>query len=210
MARILDEPITWIVETLVAIVAFMIAIALGVLIPGGAAMKLLHDGGWIAQGPDAPGLLWDAIRYTLIAAAGLVLAGRILWLERHGLFVVSYIAFQFAYAFLMPLLFASLISMPVHAVLSPLFGIDVWLVWRPLLHVAFAVGLALMSLKMHFDEAHTYYEGDTAPRYRRPRFRGKVGTGAVAFSEMVGGLTRPSGDSAGGSWSDDSGGGDSD
>ena len=162
------------------------------------------------RGPDAPGLLWEALRYALIAAAALVLGGRILGLERHGLFVVSYIAFQFAYAFLMPLLFASLISMPVHAVVSPLFGVDVWIVWRPLLHVAFAVGLALMSLKMHFDEAHTYYEGDTAPRYRRPRFRGRVGTGAVAFGEMVGSLSRPSGDSAGGSWSDDSDGGDSD
>jgi hypothetical protein len=210
VARILDEPAIWVVETLVAIVAFVIAIALGVLIPGGVAMKLLHDGGWIAQGPDAPGLLWDAIRYTLIAAAGLVLGGRILWLERHGLFVVSYIAFQFAYAFLMPLLFAGLVSMAVHAVLSPLFGIDVWIVWRPLLHVAFAVGLALMSLKMHFDEAHIYYEGNTGPRYGRRRFRGRVGTGAVAFGQMAGSLSRPSRDSAGGSWSDDSGGGDSD
>jgi hypothetical protein len=219
MARILDEPITWIVETVVAIVAFVLAIALGVLIPGLAAMRLLHIGGWIGQGPEAPGLLWDAIRYTLIAAAALVLAGRILGLERHGLFVGSYIAMLFAYSFLIPLLFSGIVMMAVHVVVSPLFGIDAWREWRPLLHVAFAVGGAVMALRMHFDERGDFYEDGASgyrgpryhrPRYRGPRHRGSVGTAAMTSGTLLGGLTSPSGDSAGGSWSDDSGGGDSD
>lgn len=142
--------IDWIVEIIVLIVVFAAVIALGVLIPGWAAMKLLHDGGWIEQRPDAPWLLWAALRYTLIAAAAMVLGGRLLRLRRHGYFVGSYIAMLFMYAFLMPLLLSSLLIIPVHLIASPVYGIDAWREWRPLLHAALAGAGAILALWMHF------------------------------------------------------------
>lgn len=210
MSRTFERLIHWLVEMIVLIVGFAVAIVLGVVIPGLAAMRLLHAGGWIESDPDAPGVFWAAIRHTFVAAPAIVLGGEILRLGRHLLFVGSYIALLFAYGFIMPLMFSSGVSMLLHAVLSPLFGVDVWLVWRPLLHVASAVGLSVMALKMHFDNRRDFYDSGTGSDHGRPLFRGSMGTGAVAFGEMAGSLTRPSGDSAGGSWSDDSGGGDSD
>ncbi|HEV3052909.1 MAG TPA: hypothetical protein VGX50_21560, partial [Longimicrobium sp.] len=133
--RRLEGLVAWMVETIVLIVLLAAAILLGVGVSVVSAMSLLYNSGQITQDPLAFQFLWTAVRYAVITAAVLVLiGGTVLRLGRHGNFIGVYLASLFVYSFLMPLVASALLIFFVHAVVSPVFGIDARQAWRPALH----------------------------------------------------------------------------
>lgn len=189
------------------VLLFTVLIGIGIIIPGAGALKLFHHGDLLTQYPLTPASLLEAVRFAAWTAAGLVMLG-MLGFRRYGLFVAVFLAGLFACSLIAAILFSSLVTVPVHLVVSPLFGVDAWNDWRPFVHLVFVVLGVPWSFSICW-EARRDLLADDGGYGGSYRFSGSPGTAGVAGGALLGGLFDGSG-SAGGSWSNDSGGGDSD
>lgn len=196
-----------IIAQLVWVLVFTVLIGIGIIVPGAGALRLFHSVGLLTQYPLTPEGLLEVARYALWAAVGLVMLG-MLGLSRYGLFLAVFLAGLFACSFISAIVFSSLITMPVHLVVSPLFGIDAWHEWRPFVHLAFVLlGVPWAFSICYNARRDLLYDGPDAG-YGGYRFSGNPGTAVSAGGALFGGLFDGS-SGADGSWSDDSG-GDSD
>lgn len=191
------------------VLLFTVLIVIGVIIPGAGALNLFHHAGRLTQYPLTPASLLEALRYAVWTAAGLVMLGMV-GFRRYGPFVAVFLAGLFACSLVAAIIFSSLVTMPVDLVVSPLFGVDVWNDWRPFVHLVFVVLGVPWSFSICWESRRDLLADGMDRGYGGSyRFSGNPGTAGVAGGALLGELFDGSG-SAGGSWSDDSGGGDSD
>jgi hypothetical protein len=202
----LSEWAIYLIMQPVWVLLFTVMLVIGVIIPGAGALKLFHHASLLTQYPLTPASLLEAVRYAVWTAAGLVMLG-MLGFRRYGPFLAVFLAGLFACSTIAAILFSSLVTMPVHLVVSPLFGIDAWIHWRPFVHMAFVVLGVPWSFSICW-EARRDLLDDGAGYGGSYRFSGNPGTAVGAGGALLGGLFGDSG-GAGGSWSYDSGGGDS-
>jgi hypothetical protein len=203
----LSECVEFIIRQFVWAVIFTAMLLIGVVAPGAVTLRLFHNADLLTQYPLTPASLFLAARYAFQAAAVMVLVG-VLGLKRYGPFMLVFLAGLFACSLITALLGSGLVTMPVHFVVAPLWGIDVWNDWRPFVHLAF-VALGVVWAFSIAREAHVDAFKDD-PGYGGYRFGASPGTAAMAGGSLFSGLAGDSG-GAGGSWSSGSdGGGDSD
>lgn len=194
---------------LVWVLLFTVLIGIGIILPGAGALKLFHHAGLLTQYPLTPASLLGAVRYAGWTAVGLVMLG-MLGFRRYGPFLAVFLAGLFACSLVAAILFSSLVTLPVHLVVSPLFGIDVWNDWRPFVHLAFVVLGVPWAFSICWEARRDLLDDRGGNGYGGSyRFSGSPGTAAASGGALSGGLFDGSG-SAGGSWSTDSSGGDSD
>lgn len=199
----------YVIVQLIWVLLFTALLVIGVIVPGAGALKLFHHAGLLTQYPLTPASLFEVVRYAVWAAAGLVMLG-MLGFRRYGPFLAVLLAGLFACSTIAAILFSSLIIMPVHLVVSPLLGIDAWNDWRPFVHLAFVLLGVPWSFSICWEARRDLLDDRDDPGYGgSDRFRGNPGTAGAAGGALLAGLFDGSG-SAGGSWSEDSGGGDSD
>jgi hypothetical protein len=208
-SELLSEWAIYIITQPVWVLFFTVMLVIGVIIPGAGALKLFHHAGLLTQYPLTPASLLEAVRYAVWTAAGLVMLG-MLGFRRYGPFLAVFLAGLFACSLIAAILFSSLAIIPVHLVVSPLFGIDAWIEWRPFVHLAFVVLGVPWSFSICWEARRDLLDDRDGASYGGSyRLTGNPGTAAAAGGALLGGLFDGSG-SAGGSWSNDSGGGDSD
>lgn len=204
----LSEWVSSIVVQLVWVPFFTVLIGIGVVVPGAGALTLFHHAGLLTEYPLTPASLFQVARYAFWTAAILVMLG-MLGLRRYGPFLACFLAGLFACSFIAAILFSSLLILPVQLVVSPLFGIDAWIDWRPFVHLAFVVLGVPWAFSICYEARRDLLGDDRDFGYGGYRFRGNAGTAVGAGGALFSGLFDDSG-GAGGSWSDDSGGGDPD
>ena len=187
----LSEGVEFIIRQFVWAVIFTPMLVIGVVAPGAVALRLFHNAGLLTQYPLTPASLFLAVRYAFCAAAVLVFLG-MLGLRRYGPFMLVFLGGMFACSLIFGLLGSGMVAMAVHMVVSPLWGIDVWIDWRPFVHLAF-VALGVVWAFSIAREAHVDAFRDDHD-YGGYRFSGSPGTAVSASGSMFSGLFSDSGD----------------
>lgn len=147
---------------------------------------------------SGPGILWAALGLTLLSRVGR---------EEHAQFMVLLLVVWFGAAFFLPLVGSALITLPVHAVVSPVFGVDANREWRPVLHAVMAVLGAIWGIKVVADSFGGEYHAGAASYAPSSGTSGRLGS---LLETAMHAMSKNPDD---GGWSDDSGdsdGGDSD
>ncbi len=186
-----------------------VMLVFGAGFPVFGAMHLLYSAGYIAHDPMVPDVAWTLGRGMLWAALGLALLSRV-GRDEYAQFMVLLLITWFGAAFFLPLVGSALITLPVHAVVSPVFGIDANGEWRPVLHAVMAVLGAIWGIKVVADSFGGEYDVGAARHAPSSGTSGTLGSlvetamHAMSKNPDDGGWSDDSGDSG------DSGGGDSD